>query len=96
MNSGKSVFSSTLKIQEWLTPGYAAAKSVNRIPDSCGAHATWARAAGSLYLENVIRHLSGGDTSLRGVYASHGVPVKSTTYCCGEYLAIAIAQRQRA
>ena len=27
-----------------------------------------------LDLENVIRHLSGGDTSLRGVFASHGVP----------------------
>ena len=28
---------------------------------------------GSLDLENVIRHVSGRDTSLRGVYASHGV-----------------------
>ena len=28
--------------QEWLTIGYATAKSVKRLPDSCGAHATYA------------------------------------------------------
>ena len=49
-----------------------------------------------LDLENVISHLSGRDASLRGVYASQGVPVKASTNCCREYLAVAIAQRQRA
>ena len=37
-----------------------------------------------LDLENVIRHLSGRDASLRGVYAFHGVPVDASTNCCGE------------
>ena len=49
----------------------------------------------SLDLENVICHLSGRDTPLRGVYASHGVPVKASTNCSGEYLSIEIAKRQR-
>ena len=49
-----------------------------------------------LDLENVISHLSGRDASLRGVYASQGVPVKASTNCCREYLAVAMAQRQRA
>ena len=45
---GNSVFSITERIQEWLTLGYKAAKSVNRMPDSCGAHATRARAVVSI------------------------------------------------
>ena len=36
----------------------SAAKSVNRMPDSCGAHATWANGS-SLDLEDVIQHLPG-------------------------------------
>ena len=47
-----------------------------------------------LNLKNVVRHLPGGDTSLRRMYASHGVPMKASTDGCGEKLAIAIAQRQ--
>ena len=46
--SGNQGVSSTEKIQERLTLGYAAAKSVRRTPDSCGAHATWARAVVSI------------------------------------------------
>ena len=36
----------------------------------------------SLDLKNVVRHLPGGDASLRRVYASHDVPVKASTNCC--------------
>ena len=50
----------------------------------------------SLDLENVIRHLPDRDTFLGTMYTSHGVPVKASANCCGEYLAIAIAQRQLA
>ena len=42
------------------------------------------------------RHLPGRDTPLRRMFSSHGVLVEASTNCCGEYLAIAIAQRQRA
>ena len=45
---GNPVFFCTLKFQERLTLGYAAAKSVKRTLDSCGAHATSARAVVSL------------------------------------------------
>ena len=50
----------------------------------------------SLDLEDVVRHWTGRDTSLGRMYSSHGVPVKASTYCCGENLAVTIAQRQRA
>ena len=43
-----------------------------------------------LSLKDVVRHLSGRDASLRGLYASHGVPVEAST----KKLAIAIAQCQ--
>ena len=68
---------------------YAAAKSVKRIPDSCGAHTTWARAVVSSS-KMLSVDLSGRDASLRRVYASHGVPVEPSTNCCGEKLSIAI------
>ena len=48
-----------------------------------------------LELENVIRHLSRRDASLRGMYALMGVPVEASTNSCCEKLANAIAQRQR-
>ena len=49
---------------------------------------------GGLNLKDVVRHLSRRDASLRGMYASHSVPVEASTNSCGEKLAIAIAQRQ--
>ena len=50
----------------------------------------------SLNLKDVVRHLSGREASLRGMYASHGVPMEAWTNSSSEKLAIAIAQRQRA
>ena len=47
-----------------------------------------------LDLKDVVRHLPGGDTSLRRMYASHGAPMEASTVGCGEKFAIAIAQRQ--
>ena len=88
MNSGNSVFSSIRKIQEWLTQGYAAAKSVNKLPDSRAPHAKWARAVVSI-LKNVVRHLPGRDASLRRMY-THGVPLKASANRRGENLAITI------
>ena len=43
----------------------------------------------------LVRHLSGRDTSLREMYASHGVPMEASTDSRSEKFAIAIAQRQR-
>ena len=48
----------------------------------------------SLNLKDVVRHLSGRDTPLRRMYASHGVPMEASTNSSSEKLAIAIAQRQ--
>ena len=50
--------------------------------------------SGGFNLKNVVRHLPGGDTSLRRMYASHGVPMKASTDGRSEKFAIAIAQRQ--
>ena len=65
-----------------------------KIPDSRGAHVTLARTEVSnskmlsvICLDEI--------QSLRWIYTSQGVPVKAWTNYCGDYLAIAIAQRQR-
>ena len=44
--------------------------------------------------KNDVRHLPGGDTSLRKMYASHGVPVKASTNGRSKNFAITTAQRQ--
>ena len=49
---------------------------------------------GGFNLKNVVRHLPGRDTSLRRMYASHGVPMDASTNSSSEKLAIAIAQCQ--
>ena len=58
-------------------------RSARNMGQSCG-----------LDLKDVVRHLPGGDTSVRRMYASHGVPVEASADGCGEQLAIAITQRQ--
>ena len=50
--------------------------------------------SGGFNLKNVVRHLPGGDTSLRRMYTSHGVPMKATTDGRSKKFAITIAQRQ--
>ena len=50
--------------------------------------------SGGLNLKDVVRRLPGGDTSLRRMYASHGVPMEASTYSISVKLAIAIAQGQ--
>ena len=42
-------------------------------------------------LKNVVLHLPGGDTSLRRMYASHGVPMKASTDGRSKKFAITIA-----
>ena len=49
-----------------------------------------------LDLKKGVRHLPGGDASLRGTYASHGVPMEDSTDGRSKKFAIAIAQCQRA
>ena len=49
---------------------------------------------GGFNLKNIARHLPGGDTSLRRMYASHGVPTEASTVGRSERFAITIAQRQ--
>ena len=49
---------------------------------------------GGLNLKDVVRHLSGRDTSLRRMYASHGVSMEALTDSRSEKFAIAFAQRQ--
>ena len=49
-----------------------------------------------LDLKDVVCHVPGRDTSLRRMYASHGVPMEASTDSRSEKFAIAIAQCQRA
>ena len=58
-------------------------------PDSCGAHATCAKAVVSTS-KDVIRHLPGRDASLSRVYATDGGPLQAKSHRCGENLAITI------
>ena len=51
--------------------------------------------SGSFNLKNVVRHLPGGDTPLRRMYASHGVPMEASTDGRSEKFAITIARHQR-
>ena len=51
--------------------------------------------SGGLNLKDVVRRLPGRDTSLRRMYASHGVPMEASTNSISMKLAIAIAQSQR-
>ena len=44
-----------------------------------------------LDLKDVVRHLPGGDTSLRRMYASHGAPMEASTESRSEKCAITIA-----
>ena len=67
---------------------YAAAKSVDRMPDSSAAHATCAKAI-VFNLKNIVSHLLGRDTSLRWMFSS-GVPLKAPATRRGENLAITI------
>ena len=46
-------------------------------------------------LKNDVRHLPGRDTSLRGMYASHGVPMKASTDGRSKKNAITIASVDR-
>ena len=52
--------------------------------------------SGGLNLKDVVRHLPGRDTSLRRMYASHGIPMEASTDGRSEKLAITSAQCQRA
>ena len=73
----------------------AAAKSVKRIPDSCGAHATRARAVVSI--SKMLSVICPDEMYLcEGVNASHSVPVKASKYGRSKEFAITIAQSQRA
>ena len=93
MNSGSSAFSSTWKIQERLTLGYAAAKSVNKTSGSCGARNMH---QGSRFnLEDVVRHLLGRDASSGWMYTSRGVPLKASADRRGENLAVTKTKCQR-
>ena len=47
-----------------------------------------------LNLKNVVRHVTGRNSSLRRMYATHGVPLEASTDSRGEKFAIAIAQCQ--
>ena len=47
---------------------------------------------GRFNLENVVRHLSGRDTPLRWMFASHGIPLKASADRRGKNLAITITQ----
>ena len=47
-----------------------------------------------LDLKDVVRHPPGGDTSLRRMYASHGVPMEASTDGKSEKFTNTIAQRQ--
>ena len=51
---------------------------------------------GSFNLEDVVRHLSGRDTSLGRVDTPYGVPMQAKADCRGDDLAVAVAQGQRA
>ena len=51
--------------------------------------------SGGLNLKDVVRHLPGGDASLRRMYAPHGVPMEASTDSRSEKFAITIAQSQR-
>ena len=44
-------------------------------------------------LKNVVRHLAGGDTSLRRMFASHGAPMKASTNSRSKIFAIASGDR---
>ena len=78
-----------------IDAGHAAAKTVNKISDSCGANVTYAK--GSRFnLEGVVRHLPGRDASRRWMNTSHGVQPKASTNCRGKHLAITITQSQLA
>ena len=48
------------------------------------------RQGGRFNFEDVVRHLSGRDTSLGWMYASHGAPLKSSENRRGKNLAITI------
>ena len=89
-NTGNSAFSRTWKIQEWLTIGCAAAKSVRRLPDSCGAHAACAtqECCSSFAWTKYI--------SVLDMYTPDGVPVKAIANRRGDNLAITSTQRKRA
>ena len=69
--------------------GKAAAKSVDRIPLSCGAH-NMSQGRG-LNLKNVVCHVPGRDASLRRLSASHGVPMEASTDGRSENFAVAVA-----
>ena len=47
--------------------------------------------SGGLNLKDVVRHLPGRDTSLRRMYASHGVPMEAATDSRSKKFAITIA-----
>ena len=47
--------------------------------------------SGGLSLKDVVRHLPGRDTSLRRMYASHGVPMEASTDSRSKKFAITVA-----